>query len=75
MRSTERGRENAAALAGARGAGYDRTTRPAKHTTVEAPEHRGDRRRFLVWAVLAGFAEPDRLTERIVAEIEQEART
>lgn len=37
------------------------------------PEHRGDRRRFLVWAVLCGFAKPERLTERIVAELEEEA--
>jgi len=36
----------------------------------EEPEHRGDRRRFLVWAVLCGFAPPERLTERIVADVE-----
>ena len=38
----------------------------------EPPEHNNERRRFLVWAVLAGFAQPERLTERIVNEIEQE---
>ena len=37
------------------------------------PEHRGDRRRFLVWAIMAGFAQPERMTERILAEIEHEA--
>jgi hypothetical protein len=39
----------------------------------EQPEHHNERRRFLVWAVLAGFAKPERLTERIVAEVENEA--
>ncbi|HEV2037112.1 MAG TPA: hypothetical protein VGQ96_00785 [Candidatus Eremiobacteraceae bacterium] len=29
------------------------------------------RRRFCVWAVLAGFAPPERLTERIIAELEE----
>ena len=36
----------------------------------EAPEHRCDRRRFLVWALMAGYVKPERMTERIVAEIE-----
>ena len=39
----------------------------------ELPEHGGERRRFLCWAVMCGFAKPERLTERIVAEIESEA--
>jgi len=38
------------------------------------PEHRGDRRRFLVWATMAGFAKPERLTERIVADVEEQTR-
>jgi hypothetical protein len=50
---------------------------PAPADTSPAPavpEHCRDRRRFLVWAVLSGFAPPERMTERIVAEIEREAR-
>jgi len=35
----------------------------------EAPEHRNDRRRFLVWAVLLGAAPPERLTERVLQDI------
>ena len=30
------------------------------------------RRRFVVWAVLCGFAKPERLTETVLAELEQE---
>lgn len=48
--------------------------RPADHTAPEAPEHKGDRRRFLVWALMLGATTPDRLTERIVAEIEEVGR-
>jgi hypothetical protein len=36
------------------------------------PEHRNERRRFIAWAVLAGFAKPERLTEAVLREIEQE---
>lgn len=43
--------------------------RPAVEQGDE-PEHRGDRRRFLIWALMLGAAPPERLTERIVAEIE-----
>ena len=38
--------------------------------STEAPEHRNDRRRFLVWALMLGATTPDRLTARIVAEVE-----
>lgn len=31
-----------------------------------------DRRRFLIWALMAGYVKPERLTERIVAELEEE---
>lgn len=41
---------------------------------AEQPEHCGDRRRFIVWAIMAGFAQPERMTDAIVAELEQEAR-
>lgn len=38
----------------------------------EPPEHRNDRRRFLVWAVMLGVVKPERMTERVVAEIDRE---
>jgi hypothetical protein len=40
-----------------------------KSTANDEPEHRGDRRRFLIWACMAGFVKPERVTERIVAEV------
>ena len=39
----------------------------------ERPEHHGDRRRFLIWALMLGAVKPERVVERVVAEIE--ART
>lgn len=36
------------------------------------PEHRGDRRRFLVWACMAGFVGPERVVERILQDLERE---
>ena len=39
----------------------------------EQPEHHGDRRRFLVWACMLGVVKPERVVERIVAELETEA--
>ena len=58
----------------ARAKGYDaRLTTDGEPLPDEEPEHRGDRRRFLVWAVLAGFAPSERLTERIVADINAES--
>jgi hypothetical protein len=57
----------------ARSQGYDaRLKTEGEQPTNEEPEHRGDRRRFIVWAVLGGFAGSDTLTERIVSEIKQE---
>lgn len=47
-----------------------RNDTPSRDTAQEEPEHRSDRRRFLVWAVLAGYVKPERLTERILDEIE-----
>ena len=37
---------------------------------AEAPEHRNDRRRFLIWALMIGAVPPQRVTERIVSELE-----
>jgi hypothetical protein len=37
----------------------------------EPPEHQNDRRRFLVWALMVGAVKPERLTERIVAEVDE----
>ena len=39
----------------------------------EPPEHNGERRRFLCWALMLGAIPPERLTERIVAEVEHDA--
>jgi hypothetical protein len=39
-------------------------------TLQEPPEHRNDRRRFLIWALMAGYTKPERIVERIVGEIE-----
>ena len=44
-----------------------------KDTPSEQPEHNGDRRRFLVWALMLGAVPPERVVERIVAEVESEA--
>lgn len=44
--------------------------RPAVEQGDE-PEHRGDRRRFLVWALMLGAVPPERVVERIVAEVEE----
>jgi hypothetical protein len=43
-------------------------TRPACDEP-EQPEHKGDRRRFLIWALMIGAVPPERVTERIVAEV------
>ncbi len=39
----------------------------------QAPEHNSDRRRFLTWCVMLGVVPPERMTERVVAELEHEA--
>jgi hypothetical protein len=39
----------------------------------EEPEHRNDRRRFLIWALMLGAVPPERVVERIVDELEQDA--
>ena len=59
----------------AAGSSAKQVQRPVDHTAPEQPEHLGDRRRFLVWALMLGATTPDRLTERIVAEIDDEVRT
>lgn len=41
----------------------------------ESPEHRNERRRFLCWAVMCGFAQPERLTDGIVVELAREAQS
>ena len=35
----------------------------------ETPEHRGDRRRFLIWACMLGAVPPERVTERVLEEL------
>ncbi len=44
-----------------------------RSTADEVPEHRGDRRRFLVWSLMAGFVPPERVTERVIDELRREA--
>jgi hypothetical protein len=38
----------------------------------EQPEHRGDRRRFLIWALMIGATTPDRVVARVVADVNAE---
>ena len=38
----------------------------------EQPEHRNDRRRFLIFALMAGLVKTETVTARIVAEVELE---
>jgi hypothetical protein len=38
----------------------------------EEPEHRNERRRFLIWALMVGAVPPQRVTERIVPEVKRE---
>jgi hypothetical protein len=38
----------------------------------DLPEHRGRRRAFIAWALMLGAIPPERMVERIVAELEQE---
>lgn len=45
---------------------------PRAATQVEEPEHQSDRRRFLVWALMLGAVPPERVVERVVAELEQD---
>ena len=45
-------------------------TSPKCSATAEPPEHRGERRRFLIWACMLGVVPPKRLVERIVADVE-----
>ncbi len=45
----------------------------AKRPGAQEPEHRNDRRRFLIWALMIGAVPPQRVTERVLAEVEAEA--
>lgn len=49
----------------------DPTFHPA--TRQEEPEHRGERRRFIVWAAMCGYVSPDRLAERVLQDLADEA--
>lgn len=40
---------------------------------AEQAEHNGERRRFLIWACMLGATPPQRVVDRIVAEVEAEA--
>ena len=42
------------------------------NSTREAPEHGNDRRAFLIWACMLGAVPPERVAERVLAEVESE---
>jgi hypothetical protein len=39
----------------------------------EEPEHHGEPHAFLAWCVMLGVARPERMVERVLAEVEAEA--
>jgi len=39
---------------------------------ADAPEHHNDRRAFLVWALMLGAIPPERVAERVLADLEGE---
>jgi hypothetical protein len=41
----------------------------AARPASEEPEHRGDRRRFLIWAAMLGIVPPERVVERVIADV------
>ena len=41
----------------------------APHLIPEPPEHRYERRRFLIWACMAGLVGPERVVERVLADV------
>jgi hypothetical protein len=47
--------------------------RTGAHDSTEPPEHRNDRRRFLIWACMLGAVPPQRVVERVVRDVEGEA--
>ena len=47
-------------------------TVPKDSTREEQPEHRSDRRRFVIFALMAGLVPTERVTERILAEVAEE---
>jgi len=38
----------------------------------DGPEHCNDRRRFLVWAVMLGATSPERMTERVLEDLNRD---
>lgn len=46
---------------------------PATAQAPVIPEYGCSRRRFLIYAVMCGYAPPERAVERIVAELEEDA--
>jgi hypothetical protein len=40
---------------------------------AEAPEHRSERRRFLIWALMAGLIPPERVVERVLDDVAHQA--
>lgn len=46
------------------------TPAPQATNVREAPEHHNDRRAFIVWALMLGVIPPERVTERVLEELE-----
>ena len=46
-----------------------------KDTPSEQPEHNGDRRRFLVWALMLGAVPPERVVERVLQDVAESEAT
>ena len=44
--------------------------RPLGSPLSEAPEHGSNRRAFLIWALMLGVVEPQRVVERVVRDVE-----
>jgi hypothetical protein len=44
---------------------------PVDQRDDEEPEHHNDRRAFLCWALMLGLVPPERVVERVVAELEE----
>jgi hypothetical protein len=66
--------------AGGRGSQGNTTALDERTVPQSAPVAQSDsdvfasRRRFLIWACMAGFVGPERVTERILAELDEVSR-
>jgi hypothetical protein len=66
----------AASLAGARGADDPKQVEQRGNVIADAdPPQFRNRRAFLIWACMIGVVPPERVVERVVAEVESEVAT